>query len=205
MGNIAGMVKLNRIYTRKGDAGETGLVSGPRRAKHDARVVAIGEVDEANAAIGLARLHVAEWDAAPDAELAAVQNDLFDLGADIATPERDTEHALRIGQERIAWLEERIDAMNAHLEPLRSFVLPAGSPAAAHLHFARAVARRAERALSRLADTPGEWVNPRALAYLNRLSDYLFVMARLANLGAGGDVLWQPVGNRGQKEDGGDD
>ncbi len=199
------MVKLNRIYTRKGDAGDTGLVSGPRRAKHDARVVAIGEVDEANAAIGLARLHVAEWDTAPDAELAAIQNDLFDLGADIATPEEEAEHALRIGEQRITWLEERIDAMNAHLEPLRSFVLPAGSAAAAHLHFARTVVRRAERAVSTLKAASGEWVNPQALAYLNRLSDYLFVMARLANLGAGGDVLWQPVGSRGQKEDGGSD
>ncbi len=199
------MVKLNRIYTRKGDAGDTGLVSGPRRAKHDARVVAIGEVDEANAAIGLARLHVVGWDAALDAELAVIQNDLFDLGADIATPEENAEHALRIRQERITWLEERIDAMNAHLEPLRSFVLPAGSPAAAHLHFARAVIRRAERAASALKAVPGEWVNPRALAYLNRLSDYLFVMARLANVGAGGDVLWQPMGSRGQKEDGGNE
>ena len=199
------MVKLNRIYTRKGDAGDTGLVSGPRRAKHDARVVAIGEVDEANAAIGLARLHVVGWDAALDAELAVIQNDLFDLGADIATPEENAEHALRIRQERITWLEERIDAMNAHLEPLRSFVLPAGSPAAAHLHFARAVIRRAERAASALKAVPSEWVNPRALAYLNRLSDYLFVMARLANVGAGGDVLWQPMGSRGQKEDGGNE
>jgi len=203
VGNIAPMVKLNRIYTRKGDAGDTGLVSGPRRTKHDARIHAIGEVDEANAAIGLARLHVAEWNAALDAELAAVQNDLFDLGADLATPEENAEHALRMAAERIAWLEARIDAMNAHLQPLRSFVLPAGSPAAAHLHFARAVVRRAERSVSLLKDTPGEWVNPKALAYLNRLSDYLFVMARLANLKAGGDVLWEPVGSRGQKEDGG--
>ena len=195
-GNIAGMVKLNRIYTRKGDAGETGLVGGPRRAKHDARIVAIGEVDEANAAIGLARLHVAEW----DAELAAIQNDLLDLGADLATPEEHAQGALRIREERIRWLEERIDAMNAHLQPLRSFVLPAGSPAAAHLHFARTVVRRAERAVSLLKDTPGEWVNPRALAYLNRLSDHLFVMARLAN--PEGDVLWQPA--RGVREtDGG--
>jgi cob(I)alamin adenosyltransferase len=204
VGNILAMVKLNRIYTRKGDAGDTVLVSGPRRAKHDARVVAIGEVDEANAAIGLARLPVAGWDAVLDAELAAVQNDLFDLGADLATPEEDAEHALRVAAARISWLERRIDAMNAHLEPLRSFVLPAGSPAAAHLHFARAVVRRAERAVSALKDTPGEWVNPQALAYLNRLSDYLFVMARLANRKAGGDVLWQPVGSRGQKEDGGE-
>ena len=195
------MVKLNRIYTRKGDAGDTGLVSGPRRAKHDARVVAIGEVDEANAAIGLARLHVAPWNAAMDAELAAIQNDLFDLGADLATPDEEAEHALRIAQERITWLEARIDAMNAHLPPLRSFVLPAGSPAAAHLHFARTVVRRAERAVSRLAATPGEWVNPQALAYLNRLSDFLFVMARLAN--PDGDVLWQPAGSRTGKTDGG--
>ncbi len=161
------MVKLNRIYTRTGDAGETGLVSGPRRAKHDARVIAIGEVDEANAAIGVARLHVAEWDAARNAELAAIQNDLFDLGADLATPDEHAQGALRIREERIRWLEERIDAMNAHLKPLRSFVLPAGGPAAAHLHFARAVTRRAERAVSALGDTPGEWVSPQALSYLN--------------------------------------
>ena len=190
------MVKLNRIYTRKGDAGETGLVSGSRRAKHDVRVVAIGEVDEANAALGLARLAVAVWRADLDAELAAVQNDLFDLGADLATPEEHAERALRIDPARITWLEERIDAMNAHLEPLRSFVLPAGRPAAAHLHLARAVARRAERAVSALKDIPGEWVNPQALAYLNRLSDYLFVMARLAN--AGDEVMWRPAGSGGE-------
>ncbi len=198
------MVKLNRIYTRTGDGGETGLADGSRRKKHDARIVAIGEVDEANAAVGVARLPVADWRADLDAELARVQNDLFDLGADLAMPHETAEKALRIAPARVAWLEERMDAMNQHLEPLRSFVLPAGTAAAAHLHLARAVARRAERAVVALAAHPGEWVNPSALAFLNRLSDYLFIMARLANLDAGGDVLWQPSASereRGREQD----
>ena len=158
-------------------------------------------MDEANAAIGVARLHVAVWRADLDAELAIIQNDLFDLGAGLATPDADMAADWRLTPARAQWLEGRIDAMNAHLQPLRSFVLPAGAPAAAHLHFARTVVRRAERALVALASMPDEWVNPAALAFLNRLSDYLFVMARLANAGAGGDVLWQPAASRA-KEDG---
>ncbi len=193
------MVKLNRIYTRTGDAGETGLADGTRRAKHDARIVAIGEVDEANAAIGMARLHVRGWRADMDEVLARVQNDLFDLGADVATPDEAEAGDWRMDAGQVGWLEERIDAMNAHLQPLQSFILPAGSAAAVQLHVARAVVRRAERALAALAALPGEWVNMHALAYVNRLSDMLFVMARLANAElAGGDVLWQPAGNRGE-------
>lgn len=193
------MVKLNRIYTRTGDAGETMLADGSRRRKSDARVRAIGEVDEANATLGVARLHVAAWRADLDAELAIIQNDLFDLGAGLATPEAHMAADWRLTPARAQWLEGRIDAMNTHLQPLRSFVLPAGTPAAAHLHLARTVVRRAERALVALAAIPDEWVNSAALAFLNRLSDYLFVMARLANAGTGGDVLWQPAASRAKE------
>ncbi len=196
------MVKLNRIYTRTGDGGETGLADGSRRGKFDARIEAIGEVDETNAAIGVARLHVVAWRRDLDAELAVVQNDLFDIGAGLALPDETVATDLRISPARARWLEERIDAMNAHLPPLRSFILPAGTPAAAHLHLARTVTRRAERALAALAATPGEWVNPAALAFLNRLSDYLFVMARLANAEAGGDVAWQPAAARREGAEG---
>ena len=191
------MVKLSKIYTRTGDSGKTGLADGSRRAKHDARIIAIGEVDEANAAIGLALPPVRAWRAELARELSRVQNELFDIGADLATPEEGAAAQWRVGAEPTQWLEARIDAMNAQLQPLRSFILPAGSEAAARLHFARAVARRAERAIARLAAAQGEWVNPHVLAYVNRLSDYLFVMARLANHElADGDVLWQPAADR---------
>lgn len=179
------MVKLNRIYTRTGDAGTTGLVDGSRVAKNDARMHAIGEVDEANSAIGLA---VASLDDAVLAEqLARIQNDLFDLGADLATRGEDytpSEMVLRIVPAQVARLEAEIDAMNAHLPPLTSFVLPGG--AAAALHLARATTRRAERAAAAL----GGAINPQALAYLNRLSDFLFVACRHVNKSRGGDVLW---------------
>jgi cob(I)alamin adenosyltransferase len=188
------VVKLTRIYTRKGDDGTTGLVDGSRRAKHDLRIAAYGEVDEANAAIGLARLHASGED---DAALARIQNDLFDLGADLATPGEDfapTATALRITAAQIERLEREIDAMNAALPPLRSFVLPGGTPVAAYLHLARTVTRRAERLTAEAATR--EPINPLATAYLNRLSDHLFVMSRAVNARAGGDVLWTPGGNR---------
>ncbi len=200
------MVKLNRIYTRKGDTGSTMLADGARRAKHDARIIAIGAVDEANAHIGVARLHVRNWRRALDAELARAQNDLFDLGADLAFPEQEEAAGFRLTAARWRWLEERIDAMNAQLEPLTSFVLPAGAAAAAHLHVARAVARRAEQAIAALAARDGEWVNPAVQAYVNRLSDYLFVMARLANHQLNnGDVLWQPAGESAGADGTGDE
>lgn len=191
------MVRLNRIYTRTGDDGTTGLVDGTRRAKHDARMAAIGDVDELNSALGLAALGV---DAAIAAELARIQNDLFDLGADLATPLgafdtpdfAPTDMVLRIVPAQITWLETAIDAHNAALPPLRSFILPGGSEAAARVHMARAIARRAERALTALA--VAEPVNPAALAYANRLSDYLFVLARAIN--AGSDPLWVPGASR---------
>jgi cob(I)alamin adenosyltransferase len=187
------MVKLTKIYTRTGDTGQTGLGDGSRVAKTDPRVEAYGTVDEANAVLGLCRLHAG---ADLSASLARVQNDLFDLGADLCTPE-DPEPKyppLRVVQSQIAWLEQEIDRINAGLETLRSFILPAGTPLAAHLHHARTVVRRAERRVSALmADTE---INPQVLQYLNRLSDYLFVAAREANRGAGGDVLWQPGANR---------
>ncbi len=193
------MVKLNRIYTRSGDSGTSVLLGGKRLPKHHPRFAAIGEVDETNSAIGVARLHVDGGDPLDD-HLEAIQNDLFDLGADIANPDMADGEALRIVAVQVSWLEERIDAMNARLKPLRSFVLPAGCPASAHLHMARAVCRRAERATSALGDTPGERVNPHAMAYLNRLSDYLFVAARFLNARAGGDVLWTPGEGRKREE-----
>jgi cob(I)alamin adenosyltransferase len=187
------MVKLTKIYTRTGDAGLTGLGDGSRVAKTDRRVEAYGTVDEANAVLGVCRLHAG---ADLSASLARVQNDLFDLGADLCTPE-DPEPKyppLRVVQSQIVWLEHEIDRINSGLETLRSFILPAGTPLAAHLHHARTVVRRAERRVSALmADTA---VNPLVLQYLNRLSDYLFVAAREANRGAGGDILWQPGANR---------
>jgi len=196
-GENALMVKLNRIYTRTGDGGETGLVDGSRLPKHHRRLTAIGEVDETSACIGVARLHVApDGPAGLDADLSHIQNDLFDLGADIATPDMARADALRITPDQVRWLERRIDALNENLAPLRSFVLPAGQPAAAHLHVARAVCRRAERALTGLAAAEEQGVNPAALAYVNRLSDYLFVAARVVNAGAGGDVAWVPGANR---------
>lgn len=193
------MVKLNKIYTRTGDDGTSGLVDGTRRSKHDVRFVAIGEVDEANSAIGLAAV-AAEADIA--GELARIQNDLFDLGADLATPAgalgvegfAPSEMVLRIVPAQVEWLEQAIDRRNAPLAPLASFILPGGSELAARLHLARSVARRAERAMTALAGA--EPVNPAALEYVNRLSDYLFVLARAVNDAAGGDVKWVPGGNR---------
>jgi cob(I)alamin adenosyltransferase len=185
------MVRLNRIYTRTGDDGTTGLGSGERRPKHDLRVAAFGTVDEANAAIGLARLHT-EADAQLDAMLARIQNDLFDLGADLGVPEAPDEgrpEGLRIVPSQVSRLEAEIDLLNADLVPLRSFVLPGGTPASAALHLARTVARRAERLMTELA--AAERVGAPALHYINRLSDFLFVAARFANR-AGGDVLWVP-------------
>ncbi|WP_298090248.1 cob(I)yrinic acid a,c-diamide adenosyltransferase [uncultured Sphingomonas sp.] len=186
------MVKLNKIYTRTGDAGETGLVDGSRRSKADARMIAIGEVDEANSAIGVAATLA---DDAIRGALMRVQNDLFDLGADLATPGDDfspSEMVLRIVSAQVARLEAEIDAMNLELAPLTSFILPGGSPVAAALHLARAIARRAERAAVAVAEP----LNPEALRYLNRLSDWLFVASRAVNQNGAGDVLWVPGGLR---------
>jgi cob(I)alamin adenosyltransferase len=186
------MVKLNKIYTKTGDSGETGLSDGSRVAKFSLRIVAIGAVDEANSAIGVARLD-AEGD--HDAMLARIQNDLFDLGADLSMPEDGkTEDRLRVLPIQVERLEREIDAMNASLAPLKSFVLPGGTALAAHLHLARAIARRAERAIAELATQ--ETINPAAVQYANRLSDHLFVMARAANNEGMGDVLWVPGKNR---------
>ena len=190
------MVKLNRIYTRTGDDGTTGLVDGSRVTKTDARMAAIGDVDEANSAIGVAIVALGEGDTA--AALTRIQNDLFDLGADLATPGDDFEPdkmTLRIVPAQVARLEREIDAMNAGLSPLRSFILPGGTSGAAAVHLARAIVRRAER--SAVAAAQADPVNPQALAYLNRLSDYLFVAARFVNQNAGGDVLWIPGASRG--------
>ena len=184
------MVRLNKIYTRTGDSGDTGLVDGSRRSKADPLLAAIGDVDEANCAIGMALLHVR--DEAIRQMLERIQNELFDLGADIATP-GEVEGALRIVAEQVERLELEIDSMNEGLEPLRSFVLPGGSAAAAHLHLARAVVRRAERSM-----VAAGGLGAVALAYANRLSDHLFVAARLAAKQAGGDVLWQPGATRGR-------
>ena len=188
------MVKLNKIYTRTGDDGTTGLVDGSRVPKHAARMAAIGEVDEANSALGFAVLAL---DGETRADCTRLQNDLFDLGADLATPGDDfapSEMVLRIIPAQAEWLEERIDALNEKLEPLKSFILPGGSEAAARVHLARAAVRRAERAMVALAQA--ELVNPAALAFVNRLSDYLFVLARAVNANGTGDVLWQPGANR---------
>lgn len=187
------MVKLTRIYTRGGDAGETSLGDGQRVSKSALRVAAFGTVDEANAAIGLARLHAA---GESDAMLARIQNDLFDLGADLCTPEggRRGDGALRIVPEQVARLEAEIDRLNAALAPLESFVLPGGSPASAYLHFARTVVRRAERLM--VALSAEETVNPDAVRYVNRLSDHLFVLGRHLNDGGRGDVLWVPGAHR---------
>jgi cob(I)alamin adenosyltransferase len=190
------MVKLNVIYTRTGDTGTTGLVRGPRRAKHDLRIDAYGTVDEANAFVGQARLS-----ATPDidAVLARVQNDLFDVGSDLATPGADDPDAeypsLRVRPVQTQWLEQTIDRFNAGLAPLTSFVLPGGNPLSASLHLARTVTRRAERLVSALAEVEPD-TNPEALKYLNRLSDLLFVLCRVANDNGAGDVLWVP-GNYG--------
>ncbi len=188
------MVKLNKIYTRTGDDGTTGLVDGSRSAKHSARIEAIGAVDEANSALGYAAV-VLEGEARAD--VVRAQNDLFDLGADLAPPGSDftpSEIVLRIVPAQTAWLEGRIDAAGERLAPLTSFVLPGGSDAAARTHLARAAVRRAERAMTALAG--GEPVNPAALAYINRLSDYLFQLARLLNDEGRADVKWVPGANR---------
>ena len=192
------MVKLNKIYTKTGDDGTTGLVAGPRRLKHDLRVESYGTVDETNSAIGVARLHTIELPDL-DAMLMRIQNDLFDLGADLSTPETDEPPAyepLRIIDHQVERIEHDIDLLNADLEPLRSFVLPAGSPASAHLHLARTIARRAERLMVALSREQGEHVSPPALKYINRLSDFLFVAARHANDRGRADVLWVPGKNR---------
>jgi cob(I)alamin adenosyltransferase len=202
------MVRLNTIYTRTGDDGTTGLGNGERRPKYDARVAAFGEVDETNCAIGLARLATS---ASADADLAligsllkAIQNDLFDLGADLCVPEpkqiasqKPARPPLRIVATQVARLEAAIDQLNADLSPLTSFVLPGGSPAAAALHQARTICRRAERAIVTLAAVEGEPVGAPAIAYINRLSDFLFVAARFANDRGKGDILWVPGANRG--------
>lgn len=190
------MVVLNKIYTKTGDAGETALGNGARVAKHSLRVSSYGTVDELNATVGMARL-VADGDT--DAALSRIQNDLFDLGADLCRPEMEKDGeagypVLRMVPEQTARLEREIDAMIARLEPLRSFILPAGSPLATQLHLCRTVARRAERLTVELATL--EQVNPAAITYLNRLSDWFFVAARIANDDGRADVLWKPGANR---------
>jgi cob(I)alamin adenosyltransferase len=193
------MVKLDKIYTRAGDNGTTRLATGEELGKDNARVEAYGAVDEANSALGIARLEAKAW---PELDhiLERVQNDLFDVGADLATPEREKPLGftpLRATQAQIDRLEGEIDQLNAHLAPLESFVLPGGSAAAAHLHLARAICRRAERRAVTLAHDPAEKVSPLVVRYLNRLSDLLFVAARWANYMSGhGDVLWTPGKNR---------
>ncbi|MBZ9656367.1 cob(I)yrinic acid a,c-diamide adenosyltransferase [Phyllobacterium lublinensis] len=193
------MVKLNKIYTRTGDDGTTGLGSGERRLKHDLRVEAYGTVDEANSCIGLARLHTAKDFPELDTMLMRIQNDMFDLGADLSTPDTGETLAyepLRIIDTQVLRVEADIDRLNADLAPLRSFVLPGGSPASAALHLARTVARRAERHMVELAQRPGETVTPAALKYINRVSDFLFVAARVVNDNGAKDVLWVPGHNR---------
>lgn len=195
------MVQLTRIYTRGGDKGETSLGTGQRVAKHDLRVTAYGTVDEANACIGLARLHT---DGEVDAMLGRIQNDLFDVGADLCVPDDATpeaagfegarKHALRVADTQVSRLEIEIDTVNAKLQPLKSFILPGGSAAAAYLHLARTVARRAERYCTELAET--EPVNEQAIVYLNRVSDLLFVLARHVNEDGQADVLWVPGAHR---------
>lgn len=192
------MVTLNRIYTRTGDGGRTRLATGEPLSKADLRVEAYGAVDETNACVGLARLHAGD-DPELDAMLGRIQNELFDLGADLATPERDKPlgwDPLRVTEAQVARLEAEIDAMNLALPELTSFVLPAGTPLASALHLARTVCRRAERRAVALAAREGETVSAAALKYLNRLSDHLFVAARRANAAAGGDVLWVPGATR---------
>jgi len=192
------LVKLNKIYTRTGDDGTTGLGSGQRREKYNLRIAAFGTVDEANACVGMARLHTG-GDAKLDAMLSRMQNDFFDLGADLATP--DTGEALdyeplRITDGQVERVEQEIDELNADLGALRSFILPGGSAASAALHLARTVARRAERLMVELNERPDEPVNPAALRYINRVSDLLFVAARCANTNGRDDVLWVPGANR---------
>jgi cob(I)alamin adenosyltransferase len=192
------MVVLNKIYTRTGDDGTTALGTGERRKKYDLRVAAYGTLDEVNAALGVARLHTA-GDAALDAALSRIQNDLFDVGADLTTPGQGKGPGgarLTVTAAQVTWLEHEIDRLNADLAPLRSFVLPGGSAAAAYLHLARTLCRRAERLIAELKDKANESVTPEALQYVNRLSDFLFVASRYANAKGAGDVLWQPGKNR---------
>jgi cob(I)alamin adenosyltransferase len=193
------MVLLSRIYTRTGDDGTTALGSGERRKKYDLRIACYGTIDETNAAIGVVRLHTAHDDEI-DPMLARIQNDLFDLGADLCSPaprkEKGPQGGLTVTDAQVTRLETEIDRLNADLAPLRSFVLPGGTPAAAQLHVARTVCRRAERLMVELADQPGEQVSVVALKYANRLSDFLFVASRYANQKGAGDVLWVPGQNR---------
>ncbi|MEI9404357.1 cob(I)yrinic acid a,c-diamide adenosyltransferase [Mesorhizobium argentiipisi] len=193
------MVKLNKIYTRTGDDGTTGLGTGERRLKSDLRVDAYGTIDEANACIGMARIHTAAEHPAIDAMLSRIQNDLFDLGADLAVPDdgKPLEYEpLRIVAAQTDRIERDIDALNKELQPLKSFVLNGGTPAAAALHLSRTVARRAERLMVALAQDPAEHVNREALKYINRVSDFLFVAARAVNDNGKADVLWVPGKNR---------
>jgi cob(I)alamin adenosyltransferase len=190
------MVKLTKIYTRGGDKGDTSLGDGARVKKYSLRVAAYGTLDEANSVVGLARLHTAA-DADTDTMLARIQNDLFDLGADLCTPITAKEapgQALRVIQPQVDRLEQEIDRMNGKLAPLTSFILPGGAAAAAYLHLARTVVRRAEREITQLGEQ--EAINPISLIYANRLSDHLFVLARHVNASAGGDVMWVPGANR---------
>jgi cob(I)alamin adenosyltransferase len=192
------MVVLNRIYTRTGDEGTTALGTGKRLAKNDLRIEAYGTVDETNAVLGIARLHTADFPAL-DAMLARIQNELFDVGADLCLPEQESPRstpALRIVASQIARLEREIDDLNRELAPLRSFVLPGGHPAAAYLHLCRTVCRRAERLIVALSRKPREHVTPEVMAYVNRLSDHLFVASRWVNAQGAGDVLWSPGSTR---------
>jgi cob(I)alamin adenosyltransferase len=192
------MVKLNKIYTRTGDAGTTGLGTGERVRKDALRIAAYGTVDETNATIGMVRIHLAGHQGL-DAKLGRIQNDLFDLGADLCVPDRGkkpTFEPLRVSDDQVARLEAEIDEMNTELKPLKSFVLPGGSPASAALHVARTVCRRAEREMVALAAQDDEPVSPAALKYINRLSDFLFVAGRYVNDRGKSDVLWVPGQNR---------
>ena len=193
------MVVLNRIYTRTGDAGTTGLGTGERRRKDDLRIEAYGTVDETNAAVGMARLSTITESPIVDTMLLRIQNDLFDLGADLCTPPTEVKleyEPLRIVAAQVERLEREIDQLNENLQPLRSFVLPAGTPGATALHLARTISRRAERLMVTLAAAPGETVGEPALHYVNRLSDFFFVASRFLNLNADGEVLWKPGNNR---------
>jgi cob(I)alamin adenosyltransferase len=193
------MVKLNKIYTRTGDAGTTGLGTGERVSKDGVRIAAYGSVDEANSAIGMVRVHMAGGHLGLDAKLERIQNDLFDLGADLCVPDRGETLAytpLRMSEAQVDRIEAEIDELNSELKPLNSFVLPGGSAAAAALHVARTVCRRAERDMVTLATTPGEPVSEPAMKYINRLSDFLFVASRYVNDRGKSDVLWVPGQNR---------
>jgi cob(I)alamin adenosyltransferase len=194
------MVVLNRIYTRTGDDGTTALSSGERRKKYDLRIASYGTTDELNACVGIARQHTA-GEPTVDAMLARIQNDLFDLGADLCTPESAKGKGpggarLAVTDAQVTRLEQEIDALNGELSPLRSFILPGGTPAAAYLHLARTVCRRAERLIVELADQPGEVISAAAIKYINRLSDFLFVASRFLNRKGTADVLWVPGQNR---------